>query len=276
MSNIETATNETAVDVPANIEPANEVATEGTSPDSDSVESTTPPVDKDATIRKLENAIRWRERKAAKQEESFKKEIEALRTEMQNFRGGNQSAKQDGPPRIEDFETYEEYNDAKLEYKLSKFTQENSEKAQKEKVNFEKNQRYEKQDEVMSQEIDSLVAENPEVQKLILENTEIIQALPEEIISISYDLQEAGINSVHGFLQLAKEGVLDKVLSLSGHSAAAVIASAAERAKALGSFKPKPISNAPSPMVGVRGNSPAKSESNMSGAELRKKYGFKN
>lgn len=196
--------------------------------------------------KKAINALSRRDKKIG----MLQQERAQLLQELERLRASSQGnvQKSDGPPKIEDFETFEEYNDAKMEYKLRNHAQESTKQLQEQQRTVQQQQWMAEQDEAMSSEIERIAAADPSVKQLIVENADVIQSFTPELNMVAYQLQANGINPVEGCLQLAREGSLDRLLSVPPMAAAAMISSAVERAK---SFR-KPT-KAPAPINGVSG-----------------------
>lgn len=198
--------------------------------------------------KKAINALSRRDKKIGQlqaERQQLLRELESLRASPQT----QNKAKPDEEPSVDNFETFADYNRALVEYNAKKHSQDGIKQFQDQQRQIQQQAWIAEQDDAMSVEIERVIESDATAKQLLMENIDVVQSFTPELNMVAYQLQSAGINPVHGCLQLAKEGSLANLLSVPPQIAAAMIASASERAKS----QPKPVTKAPAPINGVSG-----------------------
>lgn len=221
--------------------------------------------------KKAVNAISRRDKQLAK----MRAEMASLQAEVSKYRQPqaqplkNQNILDDGPPKEEDYldKEYGDFLEAKLLYKI-KMEQAVQQKSQQDQQVQTQRQQWVQQREVeISQKVEAHKAEIPDFMQVIEMNADIMDSLPEHIEQAFLEADDAGL----AYYNLAKEGKLESLLTMSPYRAAMEIAIAQTKKPTLNR-----VSGAPNPIKPVSGRGTStKDSSDMSGEELLKKYGFK-
>lgn len=251
-------TNEAEVSV--TVEPTADVTTEV-----ETVEATEPQEASEATekepeltleekYRKAENKIRHDREKIAKaraRNERVEAEKAALAAELAQLRAEReQKANAPQKPRMEDFETVEDYVDAVATFRAK----ENTQQAPKEAVLTPQQQQEQvwiaQREAVVIQQAQEFIKTNPEAVEIIQDNADTIDDFPQHIKNVLL----ASDNPTLAVVNLVKEGRLDYLGYLPPEMAALEIKRAISQggAKTAVSKAPAPISTARGTAVGTK------------------------
>jgi len=218
--------------------------------------------------KKAVNAISRRDKQLAK----MRADMAALQAEVSKYRQPQAQAQQtpqidNNAPKEDDFEDYGSFLEAKLLHKI-KMEQAVQQKSQQDQQVQSQRQQWVQQREVeISQKVEAHKAEIPDFMQVIEMNADIMDSLPEHIEQAFLEADDAGL----AYYNLAKEGKLESLLTMSPYRAAMEIAIAQTKKPSLNR-----VSGAPNPINPVSGRGVStKDTSEMSGDELLKKYGFK-
>lgn len=217
--------------------------------------------------KKAVNAISRRDKIIAKE----RAEKAAMAAELERFRSTSQAQPQkqsvsNDSPKEDDFETYGEFLEAKVLHKI-KTEQAADAKATQDKQVSQQEQMWQAQRE---QEIVTKVNAHkdsvPDFANVIEANADIADEFPPHIERAFLEADDAAM----AFYNLAKDGKLEALLTMSPYKAMMEIAKAQEPRQSL-----KRVSNAPQPISSAsgKGNS-SKSVNDMTGEELLKKFGI--
>ena len=218
--------------------------------------------------KKAVNAISRRDKQLAK----MRADMAALQAEVSKYRQPQAQTQQapqtdNSAPKEDDFDDYGSFLEAKLLHKI-KMEQSVQQKSQQEQQFQTQKQQWVQQREVeISQKVEAHKAEIPDFMQVIEMNADIMDSLPEHIEQAFLEADDAGL----AYYNLAKEGKLEALLTMSPYRAAMEIALAQTKKPTLNR-----VSGAPNPIKPVSGRGTStKDTSDMSGEELLKKYGFK-
>ena len=220
-----------------------------------------PEVQDDAPFsKKALNAMSYRDKKIGK----LQAQLAADRAELQKYRE-SEAQKADKPPVAEDFQSYDEYIDAKQDYKISKMQKELAPKAVPE-PELERQAWQQERIQYAAQKANEMAKTIPDYTATINENVDFINSLPEGIVETLYEAENGGL----ALFTLIKEGRLYELSEMSERAAAIAIG----RAEARGaSYLVKQTTKAPAPIDGLKGlGQSSKSKANMSYEELKKAY----
>lgn len=243
------------------------VAEEHTETDQTKVETPEVEADKSEDVpfpKKAVNAISRRDKQIGK----MRAEMAALQAEVAKYTQNqaqppkSHNVVNEGSPKEEDFETYGDFLEAKLLHKI-KQEQATQDKSKKEQALSAQKQEWVNQRE---QEIVSKVEGHkgaiPDFVQVIETYADIADEFPEYIVQAFYEADDAPL----AFYNLAKDGKLEALSSMSPYRAAMEIA--------LAQNKKSPVlnrvSNAPAPISAAKGSgSGSKSLDNMSWSEMK-------
>lgn len=218
--------------------------------------------------KKAVNAISRRDKQLAK----MRADMAALQAEVSRYRQPQAQTQQapqtdNSAPKEDDFDDYGSFLEAKLLHKI-KMEQSVQQKTQQEQQFQSQKQQWVQQREVeISQKVEAHKAEIPDFMQVIEMNADIMDSLPEHIEQAFLEADDAGL----AYYNLAKEGKLEALLTMSPYRAAMEIAIAQTKKPTLNR-----VSGAPNPIKASSGRGVStKDVSDMSGDELLKKYGFK-
>lgn len=252
-------TNEAEVSV--SIEPTADVANEVETVEStESQEANTEATEKEPELtleekyRKAENKIRHDREKIAKarakaerlagEAQQYKAELEKLRAERE------QKATAPQKPKMEDFDSVEDYVDAVATFRAK----ENNQQAPKEAVLTPEQQQEQiwiaQREAVVAQQAREFIKTNPEAVEIIQDNADVIDDFPQHIKNVLL----ASENPTLAVVNLVKEGRLEYLGYLPKEVAAMEVQRALSQggAKAAVSKAPAPISTAKGTAVGTK------------------------
>lgn len=235
----------------------------------DDAESAEGSTDEVVFPKKAVNAISRRDKIIAKE----RAEKAALLAEVERYRSQLQATPQNNPqptndaPKEDDFENYADYLKADILHKIKQ------EQAGQEQQNTKRQQeiQYQQWEEQRTQEIalkaETHKAEIPDFSQVVEENADYLDVLPPLIQQAFLEADDASL----AFYNLAKEGKLEALATMSPYRAAMEIAIAQTKKPQLNK-----VTNAPNPIKGVQGRgSTTKDISDMSGDELLKKLNIR-
>lgn len=202
--------------------------------------------------KKAVNAITRRDRQIGQLRAQTQQLQQQLRAMQQQASGGQSQNGRDGtpqPPKEDDYNTVGEYLDALKAY---------PQKVQEHFANQQKTQQqsqqqaaqaawYEQRSQALAEKTQELMASTPELQQLVQENADVINAIPDHLEYVFLQLDPA--DAFNAAAALLREGKMESLFHLPPALAAAEIGRAVQR----GAAKPKPISKAPAPMTPNRG-----------------------
>lgn len=231
---INQAINEAIATAPAEATPQEpiETTTEGTA-------STEPQEPIDVPFpKKAVNALSRRDKQIGK----LQAERAALQAELQKYREVEEQ-KANKAPVAEDFESYDDYIDAKQDFKIAKMQRESAPKAE---IPSEQKAWQQERMSYAAQKANETAKTIPDYTATINANIEFINSLPEGIVDTLYESSNGGL----ALYVLAKEGSLYELSEMSERAAAIAIG----RAEARGNnYLTKPITKAPAPIGGLKG-----------------------
>jgi hypothetical protein len=217
-----------------NAQPTNEAQKDGEAQEAKPAEEPFP--------KKAVNAIQRRDRT-----------IRQLRAQMRELSKGQTesaaapAAQSSDEPKPENFETYGEYLEARVDYKLAKELKGREAQQQKDTVQTQQADIRKQQTEIIGEQIQQFAKTSADFAKVMQENAEFISNLPmpAHIEELLYELD----NTPLAVYALTKEGRLEDVYGMSPHLAAAELISAQQR----GQGYLNAVSQAPKPMTPVKG-----------------------
>ncbi len=219
--------------------------------------------------KKAVNAISRRDKQLVKE----RAEKAALQAELAKYKQPQapnpqvQPQSDNAAPKEDDFEDYGSYLEAKLLHKIKTEQAAQAKQAQDTQAQSQRQQWEQQRQAEIAQRVDSHKAEIPDFMQVVETNADLMDAMPAHIEQAFYEANDAGL----AFYNLAKEGKLEALLTMSPYKAAMEIALAQTKKPSLNR-----VSNAPAPIKSVSGRgSSTKDTDDMSGEELMKKYGFK-
>lgn len=255
--------NETQLDSGATNEAQNEETSESTEKTAKEKFESLPLEER---IRQLNNArghdrekllkARAKAERIANEAKQYKAELEALRAERE------QKATAPQKPKMEDFDSVEDYVDAVATFRAK----ENNQQAPKEAVLTPEQQQEQiwiaQREAVVTQQAREFIKTNPEAVEIIQDNADVIDDFPQHIKNVLL----ASENPTLAVVNLVKEGRLEYLGYLPKEVAAMEVQRALSQggAKAAVSKAPAPISTAKGTAVGT------KSPESMSSKELLK------
>ncbi len=203
--------------------------------------------------KKEENAIA----RLKKQRNSLQYDKKVLQEKLAQY----EKVRQSPPPKQEDFQEWEAYQDAKTDYKYDLKTAEREAEQAKARVEDSDSQWTQERQAVANERGAALEKEHPAVSKLVQDNFHIIAAYPPEIKKALLEADDAP----RALANLAIEGRLEDLATMS----------LARAAIEIGKAESKPIlkktTNAPAPLSPSRTSVNAgMNVNNMSGRDLLK------
>lgn len=164
-----------------------------------------------------------------------------------------------GPPKEEDFDNYGDYLKESLKHEL---TPKEEPKAEEKSIYGDVDPIWvQEREESITEKVSEYVKAIPDFQDVLVQSSEILDALPGNIQRLFLEADDGAV----AYYNLAKEGKLPSLLSMSEGRAAFVIA----QAEAKGISPSKPISKAPAPMTPNKGTvKSVKDAGDMSADEL--------
>lgn len=252
-----------------NVEPVEEVVTEQetqevveqeTEGDDVQEEQTHEDQDPEVRIKKMDNAIKRRDKKLA-QTNARLRELEAKLAETQKpFEPKNVNP--------DDYETMDDYFKAQTEAAIeNKFTQNNTDQ-QKAQLDAQKQQIIAERNAVILEQANEVSQTLTDLPQVWQQNAATLDALPEQVTEMFYDLDNAPV----AIYTLAKEGKLQNLAYMTPHMAAHEIYSAQQRGSSL-LAKPRQRQTAPEPMRSAKGG--VKTTKDLSKGSVLKNLGLK-
>jgi len=213
--------------------------------------------------KKAVNAISRRD----KQIKKMRDEMAAYKAELERFRQSQTSQpKVDDAPKEESFNNYGDFLEAKILHKLQKEAAGKNEAQQKQQpeVSYEAQMWVEERRESVQEKASEYMQSIPDYKDVFMEYGSIADELPEHVQMAFLEADDAPL----AFYNLAKEGRLESLATMSPYKAAMEIARAQ---KPVGAPK-QTISKAPAPISSAKGVSGGRSDDELSGRELLKKH----
>lgn len=218
--------------------------------------------------KKAVNAISHRDRKIGKLQAQLNAERSAREAlEKRNSAPATQTNAQGvpaklptGEPNPDYYTNYDDLTQARIDYvadkKVGALT-----KAQEETQRTQQQQAYVSQlESTVAAKAQSFIKENPEAQAIIEEYADIADEFPEHVQMAFLEADNAPL----AFYNLAKEGKLESLITMSPSRAAMEIGRAQAQAFV------KTVTKAPSPMSTAKGTATTKSVENMNSKDLLK------
>ena len=226
--------------------------------------------------KKLKNALHREKRRIAQltaQKYQYQSELEALRQKYEGNKPDNTS-KSTGSPTADQFDTYEDYQRAVARHEAQEAFKELEARRNEQTKVAEKNEWVSERETLVEDKGKELAKAIPDFVQTLTQYKDVLDYIDAQLPELGEVFLEAD-NAPLAFYALAKEGKLESVLEMSPRRAAMEVAKAEERGAAY-LKQPKPVSKAPEPMSPVKGVSKGeKTEVEMSGDELMRKYGFR-
>lgn len=212
-------------------------------------------------VSRLERETRILRAKAQERERELTAELEKYKSQQQP-KPQNSTVHPDAP-RLEDYETFDDYNRAIARFEAKQVWAEGQKQQQEQQLTQDQQRYFEERSNYATQKADEAIAAIPDFEEVIGEYSDVIDAMPQHIEMIALELD----NSPLAIYQLAKEGKLESLFTMSPARAAAELAKAEMRGETV---KAKPVTSAPAPMQPVKGSGTgSKSVDSMSYAELK-------
>lgn len=208
------------------------------------------------------NAARYKQQ--AQFEAKARAELEAKLAQYEKSQQPQQAKPKstDGAPREEDYETYAEFMDAKTEWKLEQKFAERETKAKESQESAQKEAWRDERKAVVAEQTKELLTENKDILPLLQEYSDLLDELPPAIDDLFLEAD----NGALAFLNLAREGKLEALLTMSPTRAAIEIDRAQRQTPSQNE-----ITKAPPPLSPARGvAATGKSLSQMSPKEVLK------
>jgi hypothetical protein len=193
--------------------------------------------------------------------------IRALEAEIQKV----QSLSKDRPaaPEMDKFDSVIDYMKADHSYTLEQKLAEQAQQQQLSQLQYQQQMARQIQDQSMAEHMTEMMTSNPDVDKTIRTNAPIIQAMPEHIAALMYEID----NAPAATYALAKEGRLQDIYSMPPAIAANYIVQAEQRGLQYLQQAAKPKVQAPAPIGSLKGaGKTSKSLGNMTPDEIVNKY----
>lgn len=194
--------------------------------------------------------------------------IHALEAEIQKLQ---KSFSQNVPeaPNMDKFDSVLEYMKADQNYALEKKFAEQNQAQQLSALQYQQQLARQQQEQSIAENMSELIASNPDVGKTLRGNAEVIQAMPDHIAALMYEID----NAPAATYALAKEGRLQDIYYMPPHIAANYLVQAEQRGLQYlqQSARPQP-KQAPAPIGSLKGagKSSQKPLGQMSPSELDK------
>lgn len=243
---------------------AEETQTETPDPKAETPEAESDKSDDVIFPKKAVNAISRRDKQIGK----LRAEAAALQAELAKYTQSqaqtpkNQNAVIEGSPKEEDFDNYSDFLEAKLLHKIKQ------EQTAQEKTKQEQAQAAQKQEWVNGREQDiaqkaSIHKEEiPDFVEVMQEYADIADEFPEHIVQAFYEADDGSM----AFYNLAKDGKLEALATMSPYKAAMEIAMAQNKKSPVVNR----VSNAPAPISAAKGSgSSSKSLDSMNWSEMK-------
>lgn len=215
--------------------------------------------------KKAINALAHRDRKIGK----LKAETAALRAELERYTSSQANNQKPSPqqstngPREEDYESYGEFLIARAKFELKQEQQGNELKQKEAQTSAQKAQwAAERETEILQKRAEYAKA-IPDFESVVNEYADYADDFPEYIVQAFYEADDAAI----AFYNLAKQGKLQELSTMSPFKAAMVIAKAQDAPMI------QPKVQTPKPMAPARGTGiTSKPLDDLSGKDLLKRW----
>lgn len=207
-------------------------------------EDAAPKGDETPFPKKAVNAINRRDRQI-RQLRAQLREVEAKKSAPQQ-----ENQQTESEPKEDDFDNYGDFLKARQDYFLNQHKR--SSEAEREQSNLTQQQQQirEQQDAIINQQVTEMVQSNPDVQKVLAQNIDVIENMPPEIENLMYELDDP----VSAGFALAKEGRLGDLYNMNPQLALLELYHAQQRGQQyLKQKSAPPVSKAPKPIAGAKG-----------------------
>lgn len=215
--------------------------------------------------KKAINALAHRDRKIGK----LKAETAALRAELERYTSSQATNQKTSSqpttegPREEEFDSYGEFLIARAKFELKQEQQGEASKRQQDEVTKQKAQWASEREQFIATKVVEHKKIIPDFETVVNESADIADELPEYIVNAFYEADDGAM----AFYNLAKQGKLEELATMSPYKAAMVIA----RSQDAPVFQPK--NPAPKPMAPARGSGvTSKPLDDLSGKDLLKRW----
>lgn len=216
-------------------------------------------------LKKLNNAVD----KADRKKRQLKARMRELDGQLEKLKSAAKAPTK--APSPDDFETFSDFNEAKVEYKVKQSLEDAKREALLERIEAEKAAVAEDRASALSEVAAHTAKSVPDMASVLTPYLPMLDNVDPAISETILDLNNAPM----ALYLLAKEGKLERVLNSSAHLAAAYLLQADERGeKQLAALVNKPVKAKlpPEPMRGAKGAGAFRGENSLSGRELLKKY----
>lgn len=214
--------------------------------------------------KKAVNAISRRDKQIGK----MRAEMAALQAEVAKYTQNqaqppkNQTVVNEGFPKEEDYETYGDFLEAKLLHKIKQEQATQDKSKQEQALSAQKQEWVNQREQEIVSKVEGHKGAIPDFVQVIETYADIADEFPEYIVQAFYEADDAPL----AFYNLAKDGKLEALSSMSPYRAAMEIA--------LAQNKKSPVlnrvSNTPAPISAAKGSgSGSKSLENMSWSEMK-------
>ena len=205
--------------------------------------------------KKAVNAISRRDKQIGKlRAEKYQvlSEVEQLRQQLSQYQQKPNSSTAADPdaPDINQFANYDEYNRAVARYEARKAYAEENQKVQKSQTESQRRAWQEERDTHLDDNAAKVKETFSDFDNILNENVDLLQSFAPHVVDAVRDLD----NGAFALYQLAKEGNLEQLNTMSQARAAATLARAEDRA--LAAAKTKPTTKAPAPLAASKGTAP--------------------
>lgn len=241
------------------------VAEEHVETDQPKVETPDAETDKSDDVpfpKKAVNAISRRDKQIGK----MRAEMAALQAEVAKYTQSQaqpqkQSVSSDFP-KEDDFETYGEFLEAKVLHKIKQEQATQDKSKQEQAVSAQKQEWVNQREQEIVSKVEGHKGAIPDFVQVIETYADIADEFPEHVVQAFYEADDAPL----AFYNLAKEGKLEALSSMSPYKAAMEIALAQNKKQPVVNR----VSNTPAPISAAKGSgSSSKSLDNMSWSEMK-------
>lgn len=215
--------------------------------------------------KKAINALAHRDRKIGK----LKAEQAALRAELEQYRSSQATNQKTSPqqtqegPREEDFDSYGDFLIARAKFELKQEQKGEESKKQHTEYEVKKAQWVAEREQFIATKVIEHKKSIPDFETIVNESADIADELPEYIVNAFYEADDGAM----AFYNLAKQGKLEELATMSPYKAAMVIA----RAQDAHVFQQK--TQSPRPMAPAKGTGiTSKPLDDLSGKDLLKRW----
>lgn len=187
------------------------------------------------------------------------KKINKLRAQMREL----EAKLKESPTKVEtkdvnpdDFESFGEYNDAKVKALVEQKLQQSQHDMQKQYLTSQQEQLKVERDQYIIEQANELTKTLPDLPQVWQQNARLLDALPEQVADIFYSIE----NAPAAIYTLAKEGKLESLLYANPAVAALEIMNAEQRGLEITSKPQTRVSQAPTPITKARGSGSVKKQ----------------